>query len=214
VSTRTDCTRNDLLIAALLVAGREQRRLRGLPEAPLRLLLPQNLRPLLQLGPCLQNLVSGIPAVFQALDCRELVPAARQVATATRGGRNLDVGLETLIQVGPLANLPFPRVTRAELVKFDLREDCFSLSALVSTVRVPERFPAHDKTGEVRVWLRGGLLRQPGLGLVTVIRGESAEVALEYLADYLSHADAQALLDGVFRVLEDTVNGVARRLDC
>lgn len=85
------------------------------------------------------------------------------------------------------AALP-PWLFRAALRQFDHDPRSYFFSLLVSTIRLPADLPAPPGPGVERVWIRGSLVRSPGVGLVLTDDGRQVTAAFEYLVPIASEA--------------------------
>jgi hypothetical protein len=108
-------------------------------------------------------------------------------------GRTLEDALESPFNLGLLAAALPPWVFRAALRSFDLDPRSFFFSFLWSNIRVPPGLREPAGATVERVWVRGSLPRQPGVGLVAVADARQVTVAVEYLAAQVSEASVAEL---------------------
>ncbi|MCO5165348.1 MAG: hypothetical protein M9894_03145 [Planctomycetes bacterium] len=195
-------TRNDLLLAALLRAADGWRRARGKDDRPFRVLLPTDLRATLGLPPrTFQNVVGVVRADFGPAEVRAPdLPAI--VSARVKAGRALDDAVEAPVNLGVVSALLPPWLFRRALRAFDADARSFFFSLLWSNIRVPPDLARPP--GTEAIWVRGSLVRQPGVGVVLVNDGGRANLAFEYLVPLASEAgvaDLEARLLAEVRAL-------------
>ncbi len=176
-------SRNDLLVAASLRAADAWRRAHEREDRPFRILLPTDLRGILELPPSLQNFVGVVRSDFAIEEVRG-GDLPKRVSEKVKLGRTLEEAIETPVNLGFLSAVLPPPVFRRALRKFDNDAQSFFFSYLFSQVRIPADLPRPP--GTERVWVRGSLPRQPGFGIVVCPDGERITVAFEYLSQYVS----------------------------
>lgn len=190
-ATALGCTRNDLMLTALLRAAAAWRREEGMPDEDFRALMPVDLRGELGIGPSLQNHLGVVEADFTTKEV-DAATLPRIVAARLKAERAPARVLATPMALAMLGMLP-PFALRSFFRWLDERPSSFMYSFLFSHIRVPElRVPS--SVGMRRLYCLSGLPRQPGIGLTITALRDSVTVALAYTPPRLSDEGAQRLL--------------------
>ncbi len=176
-------SRNDLLLAAALRAADGWRRARNKPDRAFRVLYPIDLRAILGLPACVQNFVGVVRADFSIEDVRR-DDLAKLVQERVKESRSLEEAIETPVNLGVLSAVLPPWVFRAALAGFDDDPRSFFFSLVWSNVRVPPDLVLPP--GTERIYLRGPLVRQPGVGVFATLDARSLNLTLEYLSPLAS----------------------------
>ncbi|HEY8432771.1 MAG TPA: hypothetical protein VIL20_30580, partial [Sandaracinaceae bacterium] len=185
------CTRNDLMLAALLRAAVRWRREAGMPDEDLRALVPVDLRGELGIGPSLQNHLGVIEADFAVSEVAS--PALPRIVSARcKAERAPARVLATPVALAALSVLP-PFVLRRFFRWLDERPS-FMYSFLFSHIRVPEGLRVPASVRPQRVYCLSTLPRQPGIGLTVTALPTGVTVALAYMRPRLSDEGAERLL--------------------
>jgi len=191
-ATALGCTRNDLMLAALLRAGAAWRHDEGMPDEDFRALLPVDLRREFGVGASLGNHFGVIEADFTPAEVATSV-LPRVVAQRLRAERAPSRVLATPMALAFLSALP-PSMSRRLFRWLDERRSSFMYSFLFSQIRVPEGLVVPASVRMSRIYCLSGLPRQPGIGLTATVLPGAVTVALAYTPPRLSSAGAERLL--------------------
>lgn len=187
------CSRNDLMLAALLRAAVAWRRRRGMDEQSFRALIPVDLRRELGVDRAsLQNHLGVIEADFAIAEI-DSAALPRIVLARLREERAAARVLATPMALAILTLLP-PHALRGFFRWLDERPGSFMYSFLFSHIRVPDALRVPRSIGMKRIYCLSALPRQPGVGLTVTATASSVTATLAYAPPRLSHGGAAELL--------------------
>jgi NRPS condensation-like uncharacterized protein len=196
------CSRNDLMLAALLRASAAWRRDEGMKDEDFRALVPVDLRGELGIGPSLQNHLGVVEADFGAdeVDAEDL---PRTVSARLKAERAPERVLATPMALAALGKVLPPFVFRRFFRWLDERRSSFMYSFLFSHIRVPEGLRVPRSVRMRRIYCLSGLPRQPGIGWTVTALPNAVTIALAYTPPRLSDEGAKRLLARFAAALEE-----------
>ncbi len=195
------CSRNDLMLTALLRAAAAWRRAEEMPDEDFRALIPVDLRRELGMGPSLGNHLGVMEAEFTAEEIAgpTLHATVRVRLKAERAAARV---LATPMALAMLTTLP-PRALRAFFRWLDERPSSFMYSFLFSHIRVPDRLGVPSSIRAQRLYCLSSLPRQPGVGVTVTALPGSITIVLAYTPPRLSDAGAASLMARFSAALEE-----------
>ncbi len=188
------CSRNDVLLAAILRGASAWRREAGLRDEPFRALIPVDLRGEFGAGRSLQNHLGVVEADFDSAEVDDKALEQR-VASRVLAERTPERVLATPMAIALLGAIMPPFVYRAFFRWLDERPSAFMYSFLFSHIRVADGFRVPASVGVARLYCLSGLPRQPGIGLTVTALPGHVTVTLAYTPPRLSDEGAKRLLD-------------------
>lgn len=186
------CSRNDLVLAAVLRAASAARRARGAPDETFRVLEPADLRGAMGVGRALQNHLGVVecdvaPAEVDAPDL------PRVLAARLREARAPERLLATPFALGALAAALPPPALRALFRWLDGRAGAFMYSFLYSAIRARDGVHLPAGVAVERAYCASTLPEQPGVGFTLTEVGDRVTIAMVYPEPRLSPEGAAAL---------------------